>query len=167
MLILTINVIICCIYYPFFLNICNLYEYKQCFMFANHEITCLHIFTTYNFTLNFFFNETFSNQKKKHNFHFSPADVLANYINSLVSSGGSNVDAYSASDVAKELMRSRKIVGKVRKAISVSSRSSRLSDCDVIVTSSGSDEDEKLESSPSLARIHNEQISRFLLKKKT
>jgi len=91
----------------------------------------------------------------------SQMDVLANYINSLVSSGGSNVDAYSASDVAKELMRSRKIVGKVRKAISVSSRSSRLSDCDVIVTSSGSDEDEKLESSPSLARIHNEQISRL------
>jgi len=96
----------------------------------------------------------------------SQMDVLANYINSLVSSGGSNVDAYSASDVAKELMRSRKIVGKVRKALSVStSRSSRLSDCDVIVSgvtsSGGSDFDEKLESSPSIARIHNEQISRL------
>ena len=96
--------------------------------------------------------------------------MLANYINSLVSSGGSNVDAYSASDVAKELMRSRKIVGKVRKALSVStSRSSRLSECDVIVSgvtsSGGSDFDEKLESSPSIARIHNEQISRFLFEK--
>jgi len=93
----------------------------------------------------------------------SQMDVLSNYINSLVASGGSNLDAYSASDVASELMRSRKIVGKVRRALSTSSSRNRMSDCDVMTASSlcGSDEDAKLESNPSIARIHNEQISRL------
>jgi len=99
----------------------------------------------------------------------SQMDVLSNYINSLLTSGGDAIDPYTASDVADELARSRRIVKMVRKSLGGYNdhhHMSRDMDMDDYYISDGSATMSTLTldsdvPSPSLARIHNHQISRL------